>query len=217
MKFKKKRARHMNNPKENINPASEEQKSEMNPIEDAEILDNVEDAHDEAETGVDDETAEGEADLVNTLQEDLNAANAALEKEKKEYLFLMAEFDNFRKRTVKERAELVKNAAESTMKNLLPIVDDMERGLEATKNATDPEAIREGMELIYQKLVKLLEQNGVKAIDSTGKAFDPDTQEAIAMVPVTDEAQKGQVIDTPVKGYMINDKVLRHAKVAVGQ
>lgn len=129
----------------------------------------------------------------------------------------MAEFDNFRKRNVKERGELIKNASESVMKQLLPIVDDMERGLEATKNADDPQAIREGMQLIYNKLVKLLEQNGVKAIESTGADFNPELHDAIAMVPVDDEAQKGKVIDTPTKGYMINDKVLRHAKVAVGQ
>ncbi len=129
----------------------------------------------------------------------------------------MAEFDNFRKRNIKERGELIKNASESVMKQLLPIVDDMERGLEATKNAEDPQAIREGMQLIYNKLVKLLEQNGVKAIESTGADFNPELHDAIAMVPVDDESKKGKVIDTPTKGYMINDKVLRHAKVAVGQ
>lgn len=129
----------------------------------------------------------------------------------------MAEFDNFRKRNVKERGELIKNASESVMKQLLPIVDDMERGLEATKDAEDPNAIREGMQLIYNKLVKMLEHNGVKAIESTGADFNPELHDAIAMVPVDDESLKGKVIDTPTKGYMINDKVLRHAKVAVGQ
>ena len=103
------------------------------------------------------------------------------------------------------------------LKGLLPIVDDFERGLEATKGVDDPQAIREGMEIIYNKFVKFLEQNGVKAMESTGAEFNPDMHEAIAMVPVDDQNLKGKVIDTPTKGYMINDKVLRHAKVAVGQ
>lgn len=140
-----------------------------------------------------------------------------VEKEKKEYLFLMAEFDNFRKRTIKEKGDIIRNAAESAMKGLLPIVDDFERGIEATKNSSDAEAVKEGMTLIYNKLVKYLEQNGVKPIESTGMDFDPEKHEAIAMVPVDDETLKGKVIDTPTKGYMINDKVLRYAKVAVGQ
>ena len=128
----------------------------------------------------------------------------------------MAEFDNFRKRTVKEKSELIKNAAEGVLKGLLPIVDDFERGLEASAKVSDAEDVRKGMELIYQKLVKYLAQNGVKPIESTGKPFDPELHEAIAMVPAGED-QKGMVIDTPTKGYTINDKVLRHAKVAVGQ
>lgn len=182
-----------------------------------EIMDDLEQADDQEIS----EDAKNELNAalteVEALQKKYDETSAALEKEKKEYLFLMAEFDNFRKRNVKERGELIKNASESVMKQLLPIVDDMERGLEATKNADDPQAIREGMQLIYNKLVKLLEQNGVKAIESTGADFNPELHDAIAMVPVDDEAQKGKVIDTPTKGYMINDKVLRHAKVAVGQ
>lgn len=205
------------NPSDNKAADSAKEQPEMTPQQEDQILDNVEEAAGEAPTHEADEMLNDEVDIVNTLEQKLDTVQAALDKEKKEYLFLMAEFDNYRKRTVKERAELIKNASEGAMKDLLPIVDDMERGLEATKDVSDPASIREGMELIYQKLVKLLERNGVKAIESTGKPFDPDTQEAIAMVPVTDEAQKGVVIDTPTKGYMINDKVLRHAKVAVGQ
>lgn len=151
------------------------------------------------------------------MKKQLAETQEALEKEKKEYLFLMAEFDNFRKRTVKEKSDLIKNAAESVLKGLLPIVDDFERGLEASAKAEDAADVRKGMELIYQKLVKYLEQNGVKAIDSTGKPFDSELHEAIAMVPATDETQKGIVIDTPTKGYTLNDKVIRHAKVVVAQ
>ena len=138
------------------------------------------------------------------------------EKLKAEYLFLMAEFDNFRKRTLKEKSELVKNAAESTFKGLLPIVDDLERALKASKDS-DAASMREGIELIYKKLKTYMEKNGVKEMDPDDKEFDADRHEAISAVPVPDEAQKGKILDTIEKGYTINDKVLRHAKVVVGQ
>ncbi len=138
-------------------------------------------------------------------------------KEKKEYLFLMAEFDNFRKRTLKEKSELIRNAGESAFKGLLPIVDDFERALKATENSEDAGSIREGMELIYKKLKKYMEQNGVKEMDPEEKDFDSDRHEAISAVPVPDENLKGKILDTVEKGYTINDKVLRHAKVVVGQ
>ena len=107
-------------------------------------------------------------DASQELAQELEAAQAALEKEKKEYLFLMADFDNFRKRVQKEKAELIKNGAEKAMLGLLPIVDDFERGLEAIKDSTDADAVKEGMVLIYNKLIKYLESNGVKAIESNG-------------------------------------------------
>lgn len=193
-----------------------EKKQKIN-IEDlnAEVLDNVPEAEEEDETAEDIENAE--MSQIDALLKQVADEKAKVEKEKKEYLFLMAEFDNFRKRTIKEKSDIIKNAAENAMKGLLPIVDDFERGLEATKNADNPDAIREGMELIYNKLVKYLAQNGVKAMESTGADFDPEAHEAIAMVPAADESQKGKVIDTPTKGYTINDKVLRHAKVVVAQ
>lgn len=192
-------------------------KQSVDPIEaeEAEILDNAPEAFEE-------ETADGiendELTQIDSLSKQLAEEKLKVEKEKNEYLFLMAEFDNFRKRSLKEKGEIIRNAAESAMKGLLPIVDDFERGLEAIKNVSDAEAVKEGMGLIYNKLIKYLEQNGVKAIESTGNDFDPEFHEAIAMVPVEDETMKGKVIDTPTKGYTINgDKVLRFAKVAVGQ
>ena len=140
-----------------------------------------------------------------------------LEKEKKEYLFLMAEFDNFRKRTMKEKSEIIRNSGEKVFKGLLPVVDDMERALKASESSDDADAMREGMRLIYNKLRKYMDQNGVKEFDPDDKDFDADRHEAISAVPVPDEAQKGKILDTVEKGYMINDKVLRHAKVVVGQ
>ena len=145
-----------------------------------------------------------------------NETDPAAALEKKEYLFLMAEFDNFKKRTLKEKAELIKNGAESAMKGILPIVDDFERGLQAITDTEGAESVKEGMVLIYNKFVKYLEQNGVKAMESTGTDFDDRFHEAVALVPGPEE-QKGKVIDTLQKGYTINDKVIRHAKVAVGQ
>lgn len=163
--------------------------------------------------------AEPEEELseVDKLKKELEETRDQLEKEKKEYLFLMADFDNFRKRTIRERSELIKNAAEKTLKDLLPIVDDFERGLEASKDAAEANAIHDGMELIYNKLIKHLGDNGVKAMESTGADFNADIHEAIATIPAPDESQKGKVIDTTQKGYTINDKVLRHAKVVVAQ
>lgn len=150
-------------------------------------------------------------------EDQLGKLQSELEKEKKEYLFLMAEFDNFRKRTVKEKAEIIKNASGQAMKGLLPIVDDFERGLEATKDSADASAIREGMELIYHKLVKFMETNGVKEMETAGEEFDSDLHEAIAQVPAPSDDMKNHIIDTVQKGYTINGKVLRHAKVVVAK
>lgn len=157
------------------------------------------------------------ADAAVSAEDEVEKLKSELEKEKKEYLFLMAEFDNFRKRTLKEKSELIKNAAESAFKGLLPIVDDFERALKASEGSEDANAMREGMELIYKKLKKYMEQNGVKEMDPEDKEFDADKHEAISVVPVPEENQKGKILDTVEKGYMINDKVLRHAKVVVGQ
>ena len=141
---------------------------------------------------------------------------AALEHEKKEYLFLMADFENFRKRTLKEKADLIKNGAESAMRDLLPVVDDLERALDAINKGGDLESLKEGVDLIYNKFVKYLESQHVTVIDSTGKDFDTDIHDAVTTFPAPDPSMKGKVIDTTIKGYMMNDKVLRHAKVVVG-
>lgn len=186
---------------------------------DAATFDNVPEASEEAQT--DSEAIEAEVvdemTQIETLTKKLAEAEEAVAKEKKEYLFLMAEFDNFRKRTLREKSDIIRNAGENVLKGLLPIVDDFERGLEAAAKASDAESIRTGMELIYNKLVKYLGSNGVTAIESTGQPFDADLHEAIANVPVADDSQRGKVIDTLTKGYKLNDKVIRHAKVAVGQ
>jgi molecular chaperone GrpE len=169
------------------------------------------------EISADAETAELEGAAEPTLEEQLESAKAELEKEKKEYMFLAAEFDNFRKRVIKEKAELIKNAGEQVFKGLLPILDDFERGIKAAKAGENVDAVLEGMELIYNKFKKYLEQNGVKEMDMSEGIFNTDLHEAISAIPVTDESLKGKILDTVQTGYMINDKVLRHAKVVVGK
>ncbi len=132
------------------------------------------------------------------------------------YLRKIAEFDNYRKRTMKEKADLVLNGAERTVNAFLPVVDDMERALDNAAKSEDIEALREGMNMIFQKLEKTLASLGVKKIDTTDADFNTDFHEAIAMVPGMGEDKKNKVIDCVQTGYMINDKVIRHAKVAVG-
>lgn len=183
--------------------------------EDEEIVDVNPDEGDDAEALKDDLQAEENA--ADALQKELDDTKAALDKEKREYMFLMAEFDNYKKRTLKEKAELIRNAAANAMRGILPVVDDMERAIDAMKSSDDAAAIKEGIDLIYNKFIKYLEQNGVKEIPTKGTDFDTEYHEAITTIPVENEADKGKVVDTVSKGYTINDKVLRHAKVVVGQ
>ena len=151
-----------------------------------------------------------------TPEEKIAQLQEQLEHEKKEYLFLMSDFETFRRRTQKEKADLVKNGTENAMRDLLPVVDDLERALDAINKGGDLDSLKEGVDLIYNKFVKYLRSQHVTAIDSTGKDFDTDVHEAVTMFPAPDPSMKGKVIDTTIKGYMINDKVLRHAKVVVG-
>lgn len=163
-------------------------------------------------------TAEAPAEEAPQAEENpLEALEEKLKEQEDKNLRLRAEFENFRKRTIKEKAELIINGAEKTVQAMLPVVDDMERALDNAQKSDDVEALREGMDLIYKKLMKALEGLGVKPIDAVGKEFDVDFHEAIAMVPGMGDDKKGKVIDCVQTGYTINDKVIRHAKVAVGQ
>lgn len=152
-----------------------------------------------------------------TPEDKIAALQAELEKSQKEYLFLMAEFDNYRKRTLKEKADLIKNGGEKAMLELLPVVDDFERAMGALEQSADLESLKDGVNLIYNKFVKYLESQQVKPMESTGMEFDADIYEAVTTFPAPEESMKGKVIDTVQKGYTINEKVLRHAKVVVGQ
>ena len=163
------------------------------------------------------ETTESSESSESPEKDPLEAAQEEIAHLKEQMLYKAAEFDNYRKRTIKEKAELLLNGAEKTVVAVLPVLDDMERAIAEGKKTDDPQVIREGMELIFQKFTKVLEGLGVKPIDTTDKDFDVDMHEAIAMVPGMGDDKKGKVIDCVLTGYTLNDKVIRHAKVAVGQ
>lgn len=153
-------------------------------------------------------------------KEEKDPLAAALEEVaqlKDKYLRSVAEFDNYRKRTLKEKAELILNGSEKAVQAFLPIIDDMERALASSEKTDDAGVLKEGMQLIYQKTNKIMESLGVKKIDTSDADFDTNFHEAVAMVPGMGDDKKGKVLDCVQTGYTLNDKVIRHAKVAVGQ
>ena len=167
---------------------------------------------------VSDNNEETEAPAEEEEEKDpLEAAKAEIEQLKTQILYKTAEFDNYRKRTLKEKAELILNGGEKAVSAILPIIDDMERAIENGAKTDDIAVVREGMELIYHKMMKALEGLGVKEIETQDADFNTDVHEAVAMVPGMGDDKKGKVIDCLQTGYMLNDKVIRHAKVAVGQ
>lgn len=170
---------------------------------------NTESASAKADNSADEMTAEP------TLEEQLEAAKKEAEQYKDKYLRAVAEFDNYRKRTLKEKAELLLNGSEKAVCAFLPILDDFERAI--ADKTEDVNAIKEGVQIIFNKFNKTLESLGVKKIETEGKDFDVDFHEAVAMVPGMGDDKKGKVIDCVQTGYQLNDKVIRHAKVAVGQ
>lgn len=178
---------------ENVKPeeATNLQGEQPNAAESAEVSDNV----------------SGELEALKKKCGELNDA----------HLRLMAEFDNYRKRTLREKADLIKNGGEASLSRLLPVVDDFERAMQNMRTAEDVKAVEEGVELIYNKFMAYLAQQGVKPIEATGKPFDTELFEAIATVPAPEPDMKGKVIDCVQTGYTLNDKVLRHAKVVVGE
>ena len=176
-------------------------------------LNNEETTQNDAETQA--EESNGEETPTEEELDPLTAAQNEAEQWKDKYIRLVAEFDNYKKRTLKEKSELILNGSEKTVAAILPILDDFER---ATADKTeDPQAIKEGYELIYKKFLKALETLGVHKIETDNADFDVDYHEAIAMVPGMGDDKKGKVIDCVQTGYTLNDKVIRHAKVAVGQ
>ena len=195
------------NPKEKENNQEEELKTQATPNECDE------------ETVGQETSQENEAPLTEEekLAQELEKANEQIEEQKDKYLRLSAEFDNYRKRTMKEKAELILNGGEKSITSILPIVDDFERALKNMETATDVAAVKEGVELIYNKFMSVLGQNGVKVIETKEQPLDTDYHEAIAVIPAPNEALKGKILDCVQTGYILNDKVIRHAKVVVGE
>ena len=196
---------------------------EKNHSQEEEILKNEEVTTDEAVRNEEvnaEETAQEEAaeltpeeQLANMLAE----AQQMVSEERDKYLRLSAEFDNYRKRTLKEKAELIKNGGEKTLTAILPVLDDFERALKNMEASEETKAMKEGVELIFNKFNKILSQEGLQKIETEGREFDVDFHEAIALIPAPSEDLKGKILDCVQTGYMLNDKVIRHAKVAVAQ
>lgn len=180
---------------------------------------NVEETLNNAEEQPQDEQAENAAPMTHEeeLEKELETAQETIEEQKDKYLRLSAEFDNYRKRTMKEKAELILNGGEKSLSSILPVVDDFERAIKTMETATDVQAVKEGVELIYNKFMATLAQNGVKVIETKDQPLNTDYHEAIAVIPAPSEAQKGKILDCVQTGYTLNDKVLRHAKVVVGE
>ena len=160
---------------------------------------------------------EGQKEEKEEEKDPLEVANETIADLNDKYLRKCAEFENFRRRSIKEKAELILNGGEKVINKILPVIDDMERAIENGKKTDDVATLREGMELIYKKFLKILEGEGVKTIEALGQDFNVDYHEAIAMVPGQEDDKKGKVIDCVQTGYTLNDKVIRYAKVAVGQ
>ena len=180
---------------------------------------NVEETKDTAEEQPQNDQAEEAAPLTHEeqLEKELEDAQAVIEEQKDKYLRLSAEFDNYRKRTMKEKAELILNGGEKSISSILPVIDDFERAIKTMETAKDVKAVKEGVELIYNKFMAVMAQNGVKVIETKDQPLDTDYHEAIAVIPAPSEEQKGKILDCVQTGYTLNDTVIRHAKVVVGE
>ena len=195
-------------PKENKKNQKEEIRNEQpTDLPEEEVVEQTAAQEEDASKEGEEETAENEVEKL----------RAALEVQKDKYLRLSAEFDNYRKRTMKEKAELILNGGEKSISSILPVVDDLERALKNMESATDVDAVREGVVLIYNKFMSVLGQNGVKVIETKEQPLNTDYHEAIAVIPAPAEELKGKILDCVQTGYMLNDKVIRHAKVVVGE
>ena len=211
------------NKKQKIDMNSEEKKvEEMKNVEEETVEKNVEQPAEEeqpVEGEAQNEAEEPEKELTaeEKLQAEVEKLQAEQEEMKDKYLRLSAEFYNYRKRTMKEKAELILNGGEKAFKAILPVIDDMERALATMQKATDVDAVKEGVDLIYNKFIQILGQNGVQAIDTKEKELDTDYHDAIAIIDAPTEELKGKILDCVETGYTLNDKVIRHAKVVVGK
>lgn len=206
----------MSNKNQNFNQKKEDLKEQREAAENAKTAESHEKDTQETQDTAEEEE-EKELTAEEKLEKELEKAQKIIDEQKDKYLRLSAEFDNFRKRTIKEKAELIKNGGEKTICAVLPILDDFERALQNIQKAEDIKAVAEGVDLIFQKFQKVLAQEGLKEMKPVGETFDTDFHEAVALVPAPNEEQKGKVLDCVQTGYKLNDKVIRHAKVVVAQ
>lgn len=216
IKWKKSKKRNKNktkmaNEKNNIQEENKEQTKQTEPNENINEQEEVKDEkkQEKSESEKTDEKQD-EKSLEEKLQEEITEL-------KDKYLRLSAEYDNYRKRTLREKMELTKSANSSVLLKLLPIVDNFERGLKSVETAEDINAVKEGMILIYNHFKEMLKQNGVKEIEAVNKEFDTDLHEAVTKIPAPEEELKGKVVDVIEKGYLLNETVLRYSKVVIGE
>ena len=199
--------------KKNKHKMSEEFQSEKE--EEKEVLNGAE--QDNASAQAEGSQEQDQASEEETAESKLARSEAEIADLKDRLLRQMAEFDNYRKRTMKEKAEIILNGSAGVVTDILPVIDDLERAISNSAKSEDFTALKEGIELIYNKLMHILEQKGLQKISPRNEPFDTDFHEAIAMIPAPSEDLKGKVLDCAIDGYKLNDKVLRHAKVAVGE
>ena len=187
--------------------------------EDIQEADNLAQKQDNLEknNNISDNLSEDEALLTDEVMDEVQTLQEKYDELNNTHLRLHAEFDNYRKRTLKEKMEIIKAGGEKVLTEIIPLIDDFERALDTVQNAHDKKAIVEGMELIYAKFVSFINQQGVKEIETIGEPFDSDKFEAVTTIPVQDESQKDMVVDCIQKGYILNDKILRFPKVIVGK
>ncbi len=207
------------NKKRNNMDTQEKKNEEMKAAAEEAAEQTKEEASNEAaeEAAPDAEQQEPEQTPEEKLQAQVDSLTQELDDFKDKYLRLSAEFDNYRKRTLKEKAELILNGGEKTITTILPVIDDFERAMATMQKATDVDAVKEGVALIYNKFMQILGQNGVKTIETKEKELDTDFHDAIAMIDAPTPELKGKILDCVETGYMLNDKVIRHAKVVVGK
>jgi molecular chaperone GrpE len=187
--------------------------SKQNTMDDAV---NASDANQQDENTGNEVEVEGLPDAESAESGDLEKLELQLSEAKDKYLRLYSDFENYKKRINREKMDLIKSAGQDIMTSILPMLDDMERAINAMNDAKDVKAVKDGVQLVYQKMKSITESKGLKAMETVGNDFDADLHDAIANVPVNDAKQKGKVIEEIEKGYYLNDKVIRHAKVVVG-
>lgn len=219
----------------NINDSENHNENEQMPVDEHENVDTVEQDHEVVEHLGDEEEEDAEKKRnnkrgnrggsgsknnqqnTNTNNEETEKMTAELSEMKDKYLRLYAEFDNYRKRTAKEKLDLIKSASQEVMKALLPTIDDFERAIKMADMAGSNESVPEGIRLIYEKMANTLVQSGLKEMESTGQPFNPDLHEALTKIPAPTPELKGKVVDTLEKGYYLGDKIIRYAKVVIGE